>query len=463
MRLSCEEICRIIGAEHALCCDRREVLGAAIDSRSIQPGQLFVCIAGSRVDGHNFAAQARAAGAGAILAERMPRDLPVDTPIMLVSDSVAALGRLAAWWRQASKATVIGITGTAGKTTVKEVLAHILGHSGPTAKNPVNLNNQIGLPLSILATEGKEKFWVLEVGISQTQDMDELGAILRPDLALVLNVGAGHTEGLGARKVAYYKARLLHYLSPYGLGLVSADYPDLVRESRVVCRNLHFFSIEGRQADYRAAYRGPGTGNKGWYRLWLKDESLDIEAPFRGHYGAENLIAAASVAHLAGMSATDIAQSLAGAQLPAQRFACRPAGPWLLVDDSYNANPLSCRRMLETAAEIAQGSPLLCVFGEMGELGEMAEEEHEALGRQIAAFSPAVLFWKGAYGAALNRGLASAAFAGKFIPVTNIEEFQACLERLSLPGGVALFKGSRLNHLEDFVKAFEKREANNAL
>ncbi|MDR0467141.1 MAG: Mur ligase domain-containing protein [Deltaproteobacteria bacterium] len=305
--MNCEAICREADAVRGSSFAEAELCGVSIDSRAVTAGQLFVCIPGQRADGHDFAGDALKAGAGAILAQRMPENLPEGAPVLLVQDTVRALGRIAAYWRLQSNAKVIGVTGTAGKTTVKEILAQLLSRSGTTARNHLNLNNQIGLPLSILNAGGEEKFWVMEAGISQPQDMDELGAILQPDLAVVVNAGTGHAEGLGARQVPHYKARLLKYLAPGGRGLASADYPELVRECRNVCPSLYFFSANGKQVAYRAAYSGPAEDGRGSFRLWLDGVPLDVEAPFRGGHGAENIIAAAAVADMLGMSGADIA------------------------------------------------------------------------------------------------------------------------------------------------------------
>ncbi len=462
MRLSYEAVCRALSVTPDPAFAGMEICGAGMDSRKIEPGQLFVCIPGARVDGHAYAGAAITSGAAAVLAERRPDDLPADAPCILVPDSVAALGTLAAFARETTGAFVVGVTGTAGKTTVKEVLAQMLALRGPTAKNPMNLNNNIGLPLSILNAEGTEEFWVLEAGISKPRDMDELGAILRPDLAVILNAGAGHTEGLGAKKTAHYKARLLHWLSPEGRGLVSADYPDLVRECRDMRHSTVFFSADGKQVTYRAAYSG-AAGGRGLYRLWLDGLPLDVETPFRGRYGAENTIAIAAAAHMLGLTPEEITRGFAEAHLPAQRFAYRLCGPWLLIDDSYNANPLSCRRMLEAAVETAQGSPLICVMGEMGELGDLAEEEHEALGRALACAQPKVVFWKGGHAEAVRAGLEREHYSGAFIPLCGAEEFAALFANMDLSGGIVLFKGSRSNRLEELVKIFEDREAARAV
>jgi UDP-N-acetylmuramoyl-tripeptide--D-alanyl-D-alanine ligase len=464
MRMSCEAVCRILGISLPPLFAGIAVKGASVDSRDITPGQIFVCIPGNRADGHDFAANAVAAGAAAVLAQRKPENLPADAPVLLVPDSVAALGKIAALWRGMTKARVIGITGTAGKTTVKEALAGILAERGPTAKNFKNFNNRIGLPLSMLNAEGTEDFWVMEVGISLPDDMDALGAVLRPDLAIILNVGAGHAEGLGGLgDIARHKAGLLRRQAPGGMGLASADYPDLARECRNACDNLRFFSTGNEEADYRASYGGKSRSGRGLYRLWLDGVSLDVETPFHGRYGAENAVAAAAAARLLGLSPEDIRIGLSRADVPQQRFTCRPCGSWLLIDDSYNANPLSCRRMLEAAAETAQGRPMMCVMGEMGELGKAAEEEHARLGRRLAEILPDTVFWKGEYGGAVRNGLEDGHFSGRFIELKDPEDFLLRLREMNPACGVAFFKGSRSNRMEDLIRIFEEWEAARAV
>lgn len=492
MRLSLGDIVRATGGtvvSGVAAFGDRLVLNVSADSRSVPPEALFACLPGDTVDGHDFAGKAVEAGAVAVLAQSDPfADAPqgAPVPVILVADTVKALGQLAHFWRKKlTKTRVVGITGTAGKTTVKEVLAQILAHKGLTAKNPLNLNNQIGLPLSMLAATGDEDFWVMEAGISQPEDMDELGTILEPDIGLILNVGPGHVAGLGDRGIAHYKARLLAHLAPGGFGLISADYPDLVREARTVRQDLVFFSTTGRQVEYRSAYVVPAGEGTGLFRLWLDGIPVDVELPFRGSFGAENVVAAAAAAHRLGLSASEIANGLRGVVLPKQRFACSRAGEWLVIDDSYNANPLSFARMLEAAREISgehPGEPLVCVLGEMGELGSSARAEHEQLGRLLAEARPRAIFWKGAYFEDVVEGLRYARYDGVVHAITSPETLLQGLAASSLflpgatagqseqagaqagetptgkgrlkTGGVMLFKGSRVNRLELFVNAF---------
>ncbi|SDF49922.1 UDP-N-acetylmuramoyl-tripeptide--D-alanyl-D-alanine ligase [Desulfovibrio legallii] len=469
MRLSYAEIAAYLGLPGGS--DDRLLTAAVTDSREASPGALFVCVPGSRVDGHDFAAAAVARGAAAVLAQR---PLPsVGAPVLLVPDTVAALGRIAALWRSRTTARVVGVTGTAGKTTLKEVLAQVLAVRGRTARNALNHNNQIGMPRAMLAADGQEDFWVMEAGISHAGDMDALGAVLRPDLGVILNAGAGHTEGLGEKGVAWHKARLLRYLASGGLGLVCADYPDLAREAGAYAAQVRWFSAAGRSADYAAAYLGPaaltdvpcGTaqadraGELGLFRIRLEGATAAVAAPFRGAYGAENVAAVAAAAHLLGLSLEEIALGLGRAVLPAQRLARLRLGGWQVLDDTYNANPLSMRRMLEATAGQAAGVPLVAVLGEMLELGAQAAPCHEELGRQLAALGPAAVFWKGGQAEAVRAGLVRGGYAGPWLPVTDAADFVAAWERTTagLPAGVALFKGSRGNRLEVLLAALQER------
>ena len=438
-----------------------------IDSRVVEPGQLFVCIKGERFDGHDFIASVVEKGAVAVVVERMPEN-PEQfkdkdgriVPILLVNNTVHALGRLGHYHRQRADAKVVGITGTAGKTTIKELLAQVLSVKGNTARNPLNKNNQLGLPLSILGATGEEDYWVMEAGISLPGDMDDLGAILAPDLAIILNVGPGHLAGLGDKGVAHYKARFLAHLAKDGIGLINADYPDLMREARHNCQNLIIFSAQGRDAPYRAGYIGPASsGLGGRFRLWLDGETVEVNAPLRGTVGAENTIAVAAAAHLLGLSSEEIAQGLAQAVLPEQRFAITDIGKWTLIDDTYNSNPLSSERMLASAADVAAGRNLVLVMGEMKELGSMAKEAHQALGKCMVATRTKAIFWKGGHAEDVQEGLNSEAWRGKFF-ITEEDgggsAFIEQMESLKLPEAVVLFKGSRSNRLEKVLGTLAK-------
>ncbi|CAK7073763.1 MAG: UDP-N-acetylmuramoyl-tripeptide--D-alanyl-D-alanine ligase [Desulfovibrio sp.] len=480
MYLNMLDICRLLdsvcvgmAAETALC----KPSGAAIDSRAVTEGDLFFCLPGEKADGHDFAAAAVKKGALAVIGTRNPfagTDAPV--PVILVEDAVKALGAVAAAHRKTTNAVVVGVTGTSGKTSVKETLFAVLSEHGDTAKNPMNLNNQIGLPLSMCNAPEDAAYWVMEAGISQPHDMDELGSILQPDVALILNAGAGHVQELGDKGVAYYKARLAAHLAhhaygPEGFTVASADYPDLVREVSAHGKKTLWFSAEDASSPYFAEYLGPvvegsaseSTGphgsescSMGNFSLHLNGAGITVTAPFQGGYGAENVAAVGAVAHALGLAEKEITAGFAKAKLPNQRFAITHAGPYLVIDDSYNANPLSMRRMLDAAAERArsEGADLVLVLGEMGELGPESPAFHRELGKYAASLSPKAVYWKGGQVEEVAGGLREAGYTGAFAPVLDAADFAATFAVSDVKWAVVLFKGSRSNKLEELVTAF---------
>ena len=465
MRMNLLEICRLLNSvcvgmrpEHAL----MNPTGAAIDSRQVKEGDLFFCLPGEHVDGHDFAPAAMEKGALAIIGTRNPLEYTDPghwtPPVLLVPDVAAALATLAAAHRATASGVVVGVTGSSGKTSVKETLAAVLSVVGNTAKNQMNLNNQIGLPLSMLNASEDAAYWVMEAGISRPHDMDELGAILHPDVALIINAGAAHVENLGDRGVAHYKARLLAYIANNGLGVVSADYPDLEREAKSYDADVIYFSAEDVDASFFASYLGAAGLDRGNFHLRLDKESVLVNAPFLGAYGAENVAAIGAVAHSLGLSVPEIAAGFSVASLPAQRFTTRESGPFLVIDDSYNANPLSMMRMLDAAAGMAKdrNEELLLALGEMKELGLDSPTYHYQLGRQAATLKPRAFFWKGDQGDTVEDGLRDAGYDGMFVRVADADAFRDAWLVANAHSGVVLFKGSRSNKLEELVAALSR-------
>ncbi len=434
--------------------------GAAHDSREVAVGQLFAAIRGEHTDGHAYAEAAAASGAAAILAERDPFPGRDAAPVLLVPDTVKALLAIAHDARLSFGGKVVGLTGTAGKTTTKELLSNILSVRGKTFRTPRNLNTQIGVSTSILCAEGDEKFWVLEAGISHPGDMEELAALIEPDLAVILNVGAGHSLGLGDKGTAHYKARLLHYRRPSGTALVSADYPGLLAETSGL-PDVLYFSTSRRDVPFHASYRGTDKDGRGIYDLSLEGTHLEVRSELAGEYAAENIIAAAAAAHLLGLSPEEIAQGVRSAGFHAQRFVRSELGGWTIIDDSYNANPLSMKRMLLAAKELAGEKDLICMLGAMGELGDVAESEHAALGEFLAGLPCSAIFWQGGHAEDVKKGLdsknSSVLFRTVGSPEEFMEEFLRWKDAAQVRNGTVLFKGSRVNKLENNVKIFKDR------
>lgn len=431
--------------------------GVSIDSRAITANSLFICISGNITDGHNFVLQAVKEGASAILASHNPFEGAVPVPVILVTDTLSGLKVLAQVARKMTKAKVIGITGTAGKTTVKELVAQLLTSKGKVAKNYLNFNTQIGMSFSILAAQGDEDFWVMEVGISNPQDMEELGTILTPDITLIINVGPGHLSGLNKQGVAYHKAQLLRYMKDEGLGIVSLDYPDLTKEVKKIRSDSLFFSVLDNQCRYYGKYTGVVENGYGTYRLWLDNDIVDVTSPFLGNFGMESVLASTTIAHKLGVSSDFIKQQLFQAILPQNRFSCFTHGNWLCIDDSYNANPLSMNAVIESTYTLSdKKKPLVYVLGEMLELGDSSEAEHEKIGKKLAQTGASIIFWKGGMIDNVLIGLKKGGFKGILEKISTEQEFQSLFLEHKLDEGIIVFKGSRSNKMEVFVDAFMK-------
>ncbi len=465
MQLTLQKIADALGVPCPVEVQHTAVQAVVSDSRQVSQGALFACVPGERCDGHDYAQAACEQGACAILAEHPLEGLQErfpDVAVFITDNSIRALGRIAAAWRDMYKGTVIGLTGTAGKTTTKEWLAAVLGSTGAVAKTEGNHNNQLGLPLSMLAAKGDERFWIFECGVSHPQDMDELGAILRPDIAIVLNVGEGHTEGLGDKGVAWYKTQLFKYLSEGGTAVASADYADLVSKAMDACPKTLFFTAKSSSyADEARIASRVRHIQDSLYEAQVsfggKTLSCRTAMPMAGDAAAENLACLALVCALLHVDLAEIEKRLQDVVLPGHRFSRKNCGSAILIDDCYNANPLSMKRMLQAAAgeAAASGSPLVAVLGEMGELGSLAYEAHVRLGRELKALAPVCVFWKGGLGDAIREGLGSA------IPLVFFEsDEELCAQMRSQgikPGEkyTVLCKGSRSNHLETACLAME--------
>lgn len=449
MIMSLQDIAAAMGAsidqDHDLVVSR-----VSIDSRAVQPGDLFVCIVGQKLDGHEFARQAVDNGARAVVAST-PLDLPV--PVLLVRDTTLALGRLARCWRERSRARVVGVSGSAGKTTVKEMLAQVLSLHGTASKNFRNLNNQIGLPLSMLEMSGQEDFWVLELGISRPGDMDELGYILAPDAALLINIGGCHLEGLGSLEgVAQQKSVLLDHVRQGGFACVNTDYPLLARECAGRPLRVVSFSGCGGAADYSCTgQESSAEGLRYALRARGRDVRLHVPATVRV---SENVAAVTAMAMELGVPVRTIEAGLASFSPVAQRFVQSRVGSWQFIDDTYNANPVSMAQSIREAERIAQGRRLVLVLGEMRELGEDSARAHRELGELVATTAATHCFFHGRHAADVQAGLGG--YGGAFRAVNAAEDLLQAVADLRGEDGVMLFKGSRGCRMEHYYSFMER-------
>ena len=438
------------------------VVSVTADSREAGPGALFCCLPGSRADGHDFAAQAVGQGAAAVLAARDIPEISGRAAVLVVPDVLAAMGLLARFWRRRTRAVVAALSGSAGKSTAKEFLAAIAVQLAPSIKNPGNFNNQLGLPLSMLAAGEEHRLWVLELGISRPGDMEELAAICEPNLAVVHNIGPAHLEGLGnLAGVARAKAALFGYVRPGGAAVANIDYPELWEAARAVNPDVLPMSVKRTDVPFHCRYLGLTDGaGRGRYHLSLQGETMDVDLPFQGAHLAENVLAASAAANILNATAEQIAAGLASAAPLPRRFDVGSVEGFTVIDDTYNANPLSMRAAIEAARKMAAGSggstdkPLVLVLGEMGELGGESGKAHRDLGECIASGGCRVVFFKGGQAAQVERGLAEGGFTGEFHPVETPEDFTERARAMGLGRGTVLFKGSRSSRMEEFLEHF---------
>ncbi|PPK95239.1 UDP-N-acetylmuramoyl-tripeptide--D-alanyl-D-alanine ligase [Kineococcus xinjiangensis] len=365
-----------------------------VDSRLAVPGALFVALPGERTDGAEHAAAAVAAGARAVLAQR-PVDLGGGSAaVVLADDCVAALGRLARgvleWLREAGRPTVVGVTGSAGKTTTKDLLRAVLAVRGPVVAPRGSYNNEIGAPLTVLQTDPTVEHLVVEMGARGLGHIRSLCEIAPPQVGVVLNVGAAHAGEFGSvETTARAKGELVEALAPDGLAVLNADDARvLAMRERTRARVLTHGRGEGvdvRAVDVqldgaaRARFRllstlqsGPGTAGE-----------ADVALRLHGEHQVSNALAAATAALGLGVPLADVAAALSAAEAASpgrMQVVQRPDGV-TVVNDAYNANPDSVRAALKALVAMAEGRRSWAVLGEMLELGEASRDEHDSVGR----------------------------------------------------------------------------------
>ncbi|SNQ45646.1 UDP-N-acetylmuramoyl-tripeptide--D-alanyl-D-alanine ligase [Frankia canadensis] len=425
------------------------VRAVSVDSRAAGPGTLFVALAGSRVDGHDFATAASAAGAVAVLAAR-----PVGVPAVVVADPHAALAALAAHVRDLAGATVVAVTGSAGKTTTKDLIADLLAELGPTVAAPGSFNNEIGLPLTLLRTEPDTAFVVLEMGARGLGHIATLCAVARPAIGAVLNVGSAHVGEYadGRAGIAAAKGELAEAASD--AVVLNADDPlvaAMAARAGAGAEVLTFGAAPGADVRADGEIRVDGTGRAS-FTLVAGGECHPVTLGLVGAHQVPNALAAAAVALRLGLAPARIAAAL-GAARPRSRWRMEVTSTRagvVVVNDAYNANPESMAAALRTLVAMRPaGGRAIAVLGGMGELGDAADDEHDALGRLAARLGVDRLV---AVGSATRRVDEAArrdgAWTGESVWVADVDEAVAAVVALARPDDAVLVKASRSYGLE---------------
>ena len=428
------------------------VEGICSDSRKLQAGQLFVALRGEKFDGHNFIDAALDQGAvGALSEHAMP-----GKPVVVVQDTMRALGDLAREYRKSLDIKVVGITGSVGKTTTKEMIAGILETTFKTARTEGNFNNNIGLPQTALNVPEDFEAAVFEMGMNHFNEMSYLTSIALPDIAVITNIGTMHIEHLGTREgILQAKLEILEGLKPDGKSVFNGDEPllwNLKDTNRV--RPL-YFGIENNACDVIAKDIQTVDGGMN-FRVHCFGDELEVFVPAAGMHMVYNALAAICVGHLLGVKNSRMQRALSCFRNSGMRQEIYEKNGYTIIADCYNAGSESMEAALDVLAGLKTEGRRIAVLGDMLELGVCSQAEHHRIGRLVAAKTDALYV----YGKMSDRYVAGAVTGGmsqkRIMSFNEHEELANSLMRFAKPGDVLLFKGSRGMRMEKALKLFEE-------
>lgn len=436
---------------HAHATAQANAMGFFVDSRTVAPGQVFVAIPGERVDGHSYAASAVREGAVAALVNQEIAGIPC----IVVQDTVIALGQIARWYRQeVVEATVVGVTGSSGKTTTKDLIADVLesfGHDHVVAARG-SFNTEVGVPLTILEADEETRFLVLEMGMRGLGHIAYLADIAQPDIGVVLNVGSAHVGMMdGPGDIAVAKGELIESLSGTGYAILNADDPQVTAmASRTHARVVRFGTDDLANVSANNIHLD-ASGRPSFDLTVDGGDAQSVALNLHGEHFVESALAAAAVGYVCGVDSAKIAQQLSNAH---------PRSPWRMevtttdngvtvISDVYNANPESMRAALKALRSMAGSGRTWAVLGEMRELGESSRDQHDAIGRLAVRLDISRLVCVGEatkvmHLAASNEG----SWGEESAWVPDIDAAIALLDAQVRPGDIVLVKASRSVGLE---------------
>jgi UDP-N-acetylmuramoyl-tripeptide--D-alanyl-D-alanine ligase len=442
LALTADDLVRLTGGR-LLARSDRPIRGGAVDSRLIEPGQVFVALPGERTDGHAFVADAIARGASAVLVTRPTSDPATlgDVTVVRVADPLAALGAIAAGWRRRFHPIVVGITGSIAKTSTKEAVATVLGARYRTMRNEGNQNNEVGLPLTLLRLGPDDEAAVLEMGMYVGGEIADLARIARPRIGVVTAVQPVHLSRIGSLEaIQAAKGELLEALPPDGAAILNADDPIVVRMgARSAARAVTYGFADDADVGAEAVESAGMDGMRFVLRADGTRRAMTI--PTLGRLSVHNALAAAAVARVAGLSFDQIATGLAAGWTAPHRVQLVRLGAVTIVDDTYNASP----RSVVAALDLLTGLPGRrgAILGEMLELGDLSLEGHRLVGEAAArSVDWLVVVGRGAAGIA-DGARAAGLDRSRVVQVADIDAASAAVPPRLRDGDVVLVKASR--------------------
>ena len=427
------------------------------DTRKITPGALFVALKGERFNGEDFAAKAVEAGAAGVLvssAYQGPMDLPA-TIIQAVSDTQLAYQQLAGFWRQKFHIPVIAITGSNGKTTTKDMTASVLSAKFPVLKTQANFNNEIGLPYTLLQLNDLHQAAVVEIGMRGLNQISALAPFAAPSIGIVTNVGETHIELLGSiENIAKAKSELVEAIPCGGTVILNNDnpYTAAMKDKAAQGVKVITFGID-KDADIKADNLVSNDNNTTFQcRIGNNGPLCQMTIPMLGKHNVSNALAAVAAGYCLGLEPQEIARGLSELHMTGMRFECRKLGDYNIINDAYNASPMSMEASLSTLhqATVSKGKRAIAVLGDMLELGHVAVAAHRKVGQQAAEAGVSCVITLGEMG----RDLAAGAKEAGLKQVYACDTHQQAADRLKAllkPGDTVLFKGSRGMAMEKII------------
>ena len=427
------------------------IANVCTDSRALQPGDLFIALRGDKFDAHTFVAEAARLGAAAAIVEEVAPELPSGFGVIKVRDTLAALQQLAANHRRNLALQVIAITGSNGKTSTKDLTAAVLGEQLRVTKTEGNLNNHIGLPLTMLRASARDQVGVFEIGMNHPGEIAPLAALAVPDVAIITNIGIAHIEFLGSREaIALEKGMLAEALAPSGTLILSADddfSPSLAARTKA---DAVFAGID--RGDVRATNLRPhASGTR--FQLSADGRTVEAELPVPGEHMVRNAVLAVAAGRAFGLSLEACAAGLAKLRLTKGRLEQKVVRGIQILDDTYNANPDSMAAALRTLAQLPTAGRRIAVLGAMGELGTEAERGHRSVGEVAAREQIDCVVAVGEQAAWIAD--AARGGVGQIERVQTAEQATAFLRDFAKSGDLVLIKGSRSAKMERIVEGLQ--------
>ena len=452
--LTLENIARVCGGTYYGPADKlqEEVMSVITDSRKADKGCLFVPIVGERVDAHKFIPQVMAAGALATLSERVLEQ--ADFPYIVVESSLQAVKDIAEFYLKQLEIPVVGITGSVGKTSTKEVIASVLSQKYRTLKTQGNFNNELGLPLTVFRLRDEDEMAVLEMGISDFGEMTRLARIARPDTCVITNIGTCHLENLGDRDgVLKAKTEIFKSMNPEGHIVLNGDDDKLATVSEYNGIKPVFFGLNAERDVYADQIESKGLKGVAC-RIHLAEDAFDVLVPTPGIHMVYNALAAAAVGRIYGLSIEEIKRGIESLETIRGRFKMIETDKFLVVDDCYNANPMSMKASLDVLHD-GEGRRV-AILGDMGELGENEIALHEEVGTHAAQCGIDVCICVGALSVHMAEAARKADPEFKVIYEKSRESLLEHLGDLVQEGDTILVKASHFMQFEEVVKALEE-------